>query len=96
MRRPPFSRLYHQEPLPWFGDQMDGSVILLHANGPNRPAHDETSHPPTSTLSFVLSYESPFLVEKSFIAFSGIPGRSISKVSFWLLTLASYFYPLGL
>jgi hypothetical protein len=94
--RLPFSWLCHQEPLPWLGDQIDGSVIPLHAHGPNRPAHDETSHPPTSTLNFDLSYGSPFLTEKFFIAFSGILGRSISKVSFWLLTLANYFYPLGL
>jgi hypothetical protein len=33
--RPPFSWLCHQEPLPWFGDQIDGSVIPLHAHGPN-------------------------------------------------------------
>jgi hypothetical protein len=43
----PFSWLCHQETLPWFGDQMDGSVIPLHAHGPNRLAHDETSYPPT-------------------------------------------------
>jgi hypothetical protein len=59
----------------WFGDQIDGSVIPLHAHGLNRLAHHETSHPPTSTLSFDLSYEFPFLTD-----FSGIPGRSISKV----------------
>jgi len=93
---PPFSWLCHQEPLPWFGDQIDGSVIPLHAHGPKRPAHDETSHPPANTLSVYLSYRFPFLIEKPFTAFSGIPGRSISKVSFWLLTLVSYFYPLGL
>jgi hypothetical protein len=50
--RPPLSWLCYQEPLPWLGDQINGSVILLHANGPNSQAHDETSHPPTSTLSF--------------------------------------------
>ena len=94
--RPPFSWLCHQEPLPWLGDQIDGSVIPLHAHGPNKLAHDGTSHPPTSTLSFDLSYGSPFLTEKSFIAFSRIPGRSISKVLFWILTFASYFHPLGL
>ena len=94
--RPPFSWLCHQEPLPWFGDQIDGSVIPLHAHGHNRSVHDDNSHPPTNTLSVYLSYGFPFLTEKSFTTFSGIPGRSISKVSFWLLTLASYFYPLGL
>jgi hypothetical protein len=94
--RPPFSWLCHQEPLPWFGDQIDGSVIPVHAHGPNRSAHDETSHPPTNTLSLYLSYVSPFLTEKLFTAFLGILGRSISKASFWVLTLASYFYPLGL
>jgi hypothetical protein len=40
--RPPFSWLYHQEPLPWRGDQMNGSVIPLHSHGPNRLARDET------------------------------------------------------
>jgi hypothetical protein len=33
--RPPFSWLCHQEPLPWLGDQRNGSVIPLHAHGPN-------------------------------------------------------------
>jgi hypothetical protein len=86
---PPFSWLCHQEPLPLFGDHINGSVILLHAHGPNSSVHDETSHPPTSTLSFDLSYGFPFLTENIFIAFSGIPGRIISKVSFWILTLAN-------
>jgi hypothetical protein len=70
----PFSWLCHQEPLPWIGDQIDGSVIPLHAHGHNRSAHDETSHPPTNTLSVYLFYGFPFLTKKSFIAFSGIPG----------------------
>jgi hypothetical protein len=94
--RPPFSWLCHQEPLPWFGDQIGGSVIPLHAHGHNRSARDETSYPPTSTLSVYLSYGFPFLTENIFTAFSGIPGRSISKVSILDLTLANYFYPLGL
>jgi hypothetical protein len=93
---PPFSWLCHQEPIPWFSDHIYGSVIPLHAHGPNRSAHDETSYPPTSALSFDLSYGSPFLTEKHFIVFSRIPRQSISKVSFWLLTLAIYFYPLGI
>ena len=93
--RPPFFWLCHQEPLPWFGDQIDGSVIPLHAHGHNRSAHDETSHPPSNTLSIYVSYGFPFLTEKRLTAFLGIPRRSISKVSFWLLTLANYFYPLG-
>jgi hypothetical protein len=93
--KPPFSWLCHQDPLSWFDDQIHGSVILVHAHGPNRPAHDETSHPPTNTSSVYLSYGFPFLTENPFTTFSGIPGRSISKVSFWLLTLAN-FYPLGL
>jgi hypothetical protein len=42
MMRPPFSWLCHQEPLPWRGDQLNGSVIPLHAHGPNRLARDET------------------------------------------------------
>jgi hypothetical protein len=47
MMIPPFSWLCHQEPLPWHGDHMNSSVILLHAHGPNRLAHDETPYPPT-------------------------------------------------
>jgi hypothetical protein len=31
--RPPFPCLCHQEPIPWFGDYIDGSVILLHSHG---------------------------------------------------------------
>jgi hypothetical protein len=92
----PFLLVMPPKPLPWFGDQIDGSVIPLHVHGHNRPTRDETSHPPTKTLSFYLSYGFPFLTEKPFIAFSGIPGRSISRVSFWLFNLANYFYPLGL
>jgi hypothetical protein len=74
MMRPPFSWLCHQEPLPWFGDHIGGSVILLHSHGHNRLAHDETSYPPTSSLSVYLSYEFPFLTKKPFTAFSGIHG----------------------
>jgi hypothetical protein len=94
--RPPFSWICHKEPLPRLGDHIDGSVKPLHAHGPNRLTHDETSHPPTSTLSFDLYYGSPFLTKNIFTAFSGIPGRSLSKVSFCILTIANYFYPLGL
>jgi hypothetical protein len=47
MMRLPFSWLCHQEPLPWRGDQMNNSVILLHAHGPNRLGRDETPYPPT-------------------------------------------------
>jgi hypothetical protein len=47
-------------------------------------------------LSFDLSYGLPFLTEKLFISFSGIPGRSISKVSSWLLTIDRYFYHMGI
>jgi hypothetical protein len=72
--RPPFSWLCHQEPLPWFGDQIGGSVIPLHAHGHNRSARDETSYPSTSTLSVYVSYGSPFLTENIFTAFLGIPG----------------------
>jgi hypothetical protein len=49
--RPPFSWLCHQEPFPWFGDQINGNVIPLHAHGHNRPTRDETPYPSTSTLS---------------------------------------------
>jgi hypothetical protein len=78
--RPPFTWLCDQEPLPWFGDQIGGSVLPLHDHGHNRLAHDETSYPSTSNLSVYVSYGSPFLTEKIFTAFSGIPGQSISKV----------------
>jgi hypothetical protein len=67
--RPHFSWLWSQEPLPWFGDQIGGSVILLHAHGHNRSTHDETSYPPTSTLSVYLFYGFPFLIENLFIYF---------------------------
>jgi hypothetical protein len=40
--RPPFSWLCHLEPPPWRGDQLNGSVIPLHAHGSNRLACDET------------------------------------------------------
>jgi hypothetical protein len=49
--RSPFSWIFHQEPRPWFGDQIYGNVIRLHAYGHKRSAHDETSHPQTNTLS---------------------------------------------
>jgi hypothetical protein len=93
---PPFSWICRQEALPWFGDQIDGNVILLHAHGHNRLAHDETSHPPTNTLSVYFSCGFAFLTEKLFTAFSGIPGETSQKFHLCLLTLASYFYPLGL
>jgi hypothetical protein len=60
--KPPFSWLCHQEPLPWFGDHIDGSFIPLHTHGHNRSAHDETSYPPTNTLNAYLSYRFPFLM----------------------------------
>ena len=93
--RPPFSWLCHQESLPWFGDQIDGIVILLHAHGHNRPARDETSYPPTNTLSVYLFYGFPFLIEKLFIAFPGIPGQSISKVSFLAFNSCQLLLPSG-
>jgi hypothetical protein len=75
MMRPPFSWLCHQEPLNWLGDHMNSSVISLHAHGPNRPAHDETSYPPTRSLVLFYFAGPPlFLVDKPFVAFSGIPG----------------------
>jgi hypothetical protein len=80
MMRPPFSWLCHQEPLPWFGDQTNGSAIPLHSHGHNRSARDETSYPPTNTLSVYLSYRFPFLTENPFTSFSGILGRSISRI----------------
>jgi hypothetical protein len=53
-----------------------GNVILLGTHGPNRLARDETPYPLTrSCLLFLGSLL--FLAERPFIAFSGIPGRSI-------------------
>jgi hypothetical protein len=72
--RPYFSWLCHQEPVLWFGDQIGGSVIPLHAHGHKGLAHDETSYPPTSTLSVYVSYRSHFLTKNIFTTFSGIPG----------------------
>jgi hypothetical protein len=83
MMRHPFSWLCDQEPLPLIGDHIDGSVIPLHAHGHNRSVHDETSHSPTNTLSVYLSYGFPFLTKNIFTTFSGIPGRGISKASFF-------------
>ena len=75
-----FSWPCNQEPLPWLGDQLGGSVIPLHVHAHDRPAHDETSYPLTNALSVLFICGSPFLVEKRFSAFLGILGRSISKV----------------
>jgi hypothetical protein len=94
--RPPFSWLCHQEPLPWFGDQIDGSVIPLHAHGHNRSAHDETSHPPTNTLSVIYLMGSLFLLRSFLLLSRESLGEASQRFHFWLLTLASYFYPLGL
>jgi hypothetical protein len=80
MMRPPFSWPCNQEPLPWLGDQLGGSVIPLHVHGHNRLAHDETSYPPTNSLSFLFICGSDFLVENSFSTFSRIHGQIISKV----------------
>jgi hypothetical protein len=74
--RPPFCWLCHQEPLPWHGDYLNGSVIPLHAHGPNRLDRDETPILQLG-LDFIILWVPPFLFENNFIAFSGIPGRSI-------------------
>jgi hypothetical protein len=60
MMRPPISWLCHQETLPWYGDQIDGSVILLHAHGHNRSACYETPYPSTNTLSVYVILWVPF------------------------------------
>jgi hypothetical protein len=79
----------------WWPD--NGNVIPLHVYDHDRLTHDETSYPPTSTLSILLYFcGSPFLIEKHLIIFLGIPGWSISKVHNCILTLSNYFYPLGL
>jgi hypothetical protein len=93
MMRPPFSWLFHKESLPWFGDQIGGSVILLHAHCHNRSARDETSYPPTNTLSVYLSYRFPFLT--SLLSRESL-GEASQRFHLWLLTLTNYFYPLGL
>jgi hypothetical protein len=95
MMRPSFSWLCHQEPLPWFGDQIDGSVIPLHVDGRNGSAHYVTSHPPTNTLSVYLYYGFPFVTKNLFTSFSRIIGRSISKVSFLALKSCQLFLPSG-
>jgi hypothetical protein len=64
--RPPFSWLCHQEPLPWLGDQIGGSVIPLHVHGHNRSARDETSYPSTSTLSVNVILWVPFSYQEAF------------------------------
>jgi hypothetical protein len=74
MMKAPFSWLCHQNPLPCFGDQINGNVIPLHAHGYNRLARDETPYPSTNTLSVYVSYGYPFLNEKLLTAFSRIPG----------------------
>jgi hypothetical protein len=94
--RTPFSWLCQQESLPWFDGQIGGSVIPLHAHGHNRSTHDETSYPSTSTLNVYASYGSPFLTKKPFTAFSGFLGEASQRFQHWILTLANYFYPLGL
>ena len=88
--RTPFSWLFHQEPLPWFDDQIDGSVIPLHAHGHNRSTRDETSYPPTSILSVYVSYGFPFLTEKLFTAFSGIKRvKHLKVLFFWILSFSN-------
>ena len=93
--RPPFSYLCHQEPLPWLGDLIGGSVISLHVHGHNRSARDETSYPSTSTLSVYVSYGSPFVTENIFTAFLRVPGRSISKVSTLAFNSCQLLLPSG-
>ena len=77
MMRPPFSWIYHQEPLPWFDDQIDGSVIPLHSHGHNRSALDDTSYPSTSTLSVHVSLGPLFLLR----SFQLISLESLSEAS---------------
>ena len=91
----PFFWQCHQEPLPWFGDQIYGSVIPLHAHG---LIGWLLMRPPILQLGFVLLFlwVPLILAEKLFTAFLGIPGRSISRFILWLLSFASYFYPMGL
>jgi len=65
--------------LEWWPD--DGSFIPLDSHGPNRMACDETPYPSTRSC-FIILWFPLFLVEKIFIAFSGIPMRSISRFYF--------------
>ena len=72
-----------------------GSVIPLHAHGPNRSAHDETSYPPTR--SWVLFYfTGPLFLLRSHLLLSR---GSLGKASQGFIFYFNFFqllYPLGL
>ena len=79
MMRPPFSWLCHQEPLPWRGDKL---LVVSYRYMPMDLIGWLVMRPPILWLGLVFYYFSGsllFLAEKLFIAFSGIPGRSISR-----------------
>ena len=93
--RPPFSWLYHQEPLPWCGDQLNGSVILRHAYGPNRLARDETPYPPTKSWFYYFMGPSVSCWE-AFYCFLGDPWAKHLKVLFiWLFLFCQLLLPSG-
>jgi hypothetical protein len=71
--RAPLSWLCHQETLPYFGGQIGGNVIPLHAHGHNRSSRDETSYPSTSTLSVYVMLWVPFSYREYFHYFLGDP-----------------------
>jgi hypothetical protein len=95
--RPPFSCLCNQGPLPCLGDQIGGNAIMLHVHGHNRSARDETSYPSTNTLSVHVCLVGPlFLLRRFSLLSRGSLGEASRMFSKWILTLAIYFYPLGL
>jgi hypothetical protein len=50
-------------------------------------------------LDFIILWVHLFLVEKPFIAFSALGdpwAKHLKVLFFWLLSFASYFYPMGL
>jgi hypothetical protein len=92
----PFSWLCHQETLPWHGDQMNISVILLHAHGPNRLARDETPIHQLSLEFYLFMGPSFFLLRSLLFLSRRSLGESYQGLIFCILTFSNYFYPLGL
>ena len=76
MMRPPFSWPCNQKPLTWLGDQLGGSVTLLHVHGHDRSAHDETSYPPTNALSVLFICGSHFLLRNILVLSRGSLGEA--------------------
>ena len=91
--RPPFSWLCHQEPLPWFGDQIDGSVIPLDAHGPNRLARDETPYPLTRSCFIIFTGPSCFLLRSILLLSRESLGEASQGFILKLLSFASLLLP---